>query len=188
MARANRSHDNGRFASCGGERLVYVWDVATGRIVRRLAGHFQRINTLDFNKDATVLASGTMTRDPRAAGTKSRLGLLLMSNCPCMHTGSYDATVRLWDLRAQTNEPIQVLDQAKDSITSVRVAAHTILVGSVDGSVREYDLRMGLLRTDHLGGARMPTGQSEAAAGLTVGGLGGDTGQCPSRPCRTAPT
>jgi WD40 repeat protein len=63
-ARVGRSRDNVRFASCGGERLVYVWDVATGAIVRRLAGHFQRINTVDFNEDASVLASGTALGAP----------------------------------------------------------------------------------------------------------------------------
>lgn len=53
-----RSHDNSRFASCGGERLVYLWDVSTGRILRRYQGHFQRINAVDFNSESTVLASG----------------------------------------------------------------------------------------------------------------------------------
>lgn len=66
-------------------------------------------------------------------------------------TGSYDATVRLWDLRANSNEPIQVLNQAKDSVTDVRITPYGVLAGSVDGCVREYDIRVGLIRVDRLG-------------------------------------
>ena len=40
--------------------------------------------------------------------------------------------------------PIQTLDEAKDSVTSVRVYDHQIWTTSVDGSLRSYDVRMGL--------------------------------------------
>ena len=38
--------------------MVFVWDVAAGTIVRRLQGHFGKINAVAFNSDAQVLASG----------------------------------------------------------------------------------------------------------------------------------
>ena len=47
--------------------------------------------------------------------------------------------------------PIQTLTEAKDSITSVVLTDHTLLTGSVDGYVREYDLRAGQLREDYIG-------------------------------------
>ena len=28
-----------RFASCGGDRQIFLWDVASGRTIRKLAGH-----------------------------------------------------------------------------------------------------------------------------------------------------
>lgn len=37
---------------------MFVWDVASGQIVRRLQGHFGKINALAFNTDAQVLATG----------------------------------------------------------------------------------------------------------------------------------
>lgn len=52
------THDNAKFASCGGDKTVFVWDVASGTIVRRLQGHFGKINAVAFNNDAQVLASG----------------------------------------------------------------------------------------------------------------------------------
>lgn len=57
--RTSRSHDNAKFASSGGDRSVFVWDVATGVTSRRLAGHMGKVHTVEFNADASVLASGT---------------------------------------------------------------------------------------------------------------------------------
>jgi mitogen-activated protein kinase organizer 1 len=53
-----RAHDNAKFASCGGDKTVFVWDVASGTILRRLQAHFGKVFTVGFNKDAQVLASG----------------------------------------------------------------------------------------------------------------------------------
>ena len=52
---------------------------------------------------------------------------------------------------AQSRAPIQVLDQAKDSISALHVGATEIISGSVDGHIRTYDLRKGELRSDYLG-------------------------------------
>lgn len=48
----------------------FLWDVATGKTIRRLHGHTHRVNTAAFNSDASILASG-----------------------------SYDSSVRLWDCK-----------------------------------------------------------------------------------------
>ena len=53
-----RAHDNAKFASCGGDKVVFVWDVPTGKSLRKLSGHFGKINAVAFNTDAQVLASG----------------------------------------------------------------------------------------------------------------------------------
>ena len=44
-------------------------------------------------------------------------------------SGSYDATVRCWDTRSKSKEPIQILNDAKDSVPSVQISDHTILTG-----------------------------------------------------------
>lgn len=102
--------------------MAFLWDVATAKTLRRFEGHNGRINSADFNADGSVLV-----------------------------TGSYDTTSRLWDTKSQSRKPIQVLEDAKDSISSVHVIGHEIVTGSVDGRVRNYDLRMGRCFVDVIG-------------------------------------
>ncbi|KAJ3098169.1 WD repeat-containing protein 83 [Phlyctochytrium planicorne] len=116
-----RAKDNSRFVSVGGDRAVFVWDVGTGAIIRRFIGHGARVNAVAFNLDNTVAVSG-----------------------------SYDATVRFWDLRSQNVAPIQILTDAKDSISSVKVSGHQILTGCIDGIVRTYDIRFGRMEADDI--------------------------------------
>jgi len=115
------AHDNSKFATVGGDKAAFLWDVTSGNIIRRLQSHTQRINTVAMNKESTLL-----------------------------FTGSYDSTVCIWDLRAGAREPIQILTQSKDSITSICLTESEIVVGSVDGKLRIYDIREGLLLVDDL--------------------------------------
>eukprot|EP01041_Mallomonas_annulata_P004380 gene4380-8723_t len=118
---ATISHDNSKFASAGGDRSAFLWDVGTGRVIRRIQGHNQRINTIKMNEDSTVLL-----------------------------TGSYDKTLRIWDLRSNTRDAIQILDDFKDSVTSIERTQYEIITGCVDGKIRIYDIRAGMLQSDDL--------------------------------------
>lgn len=115
--------DNARFASVGGDKQVFLWDVSTARTLRRWSGHFGQVNCVDFGGEGdSVVVSG-----------------------------SFDATVRLWDCKAGSTKPIQVLEEAGDSVSSVHVVGCEIVTGSVDGRVRVYDLRMGMVFADMIG-------------------------------------
>ena len=37
--------DNSRLASCGGDRQVFLWDVSSGRIVRKFRGHDSEVRS-----------------------------------------------------------------------------------------------------------------------------------------------
>ena len=65
--------------------------------------------------------------------------------------GSFDATVRLWDCKSQSTKPIQIFEESKDSVSSLHVVGHEIVTGSVDGQIRIYDLRMGMVYVDVIG-------------------------------------
>ncbi|CAM9982030.1 unnamed protein product [Discosporangium mesarthrocarpum] len=113
--------DNSRFASCGEDKIAFIWDVSTGKVVRRMQGHEQRINACCFNGEGSVL-----------------------------FTASYDKTVRAWDMRSQNRSPIQTLLGCKDSATSVAITptGDEIVVGCVDRRVRTYDVRAAKVHED----------------------------------------
>ena len=126
--------------------MVFLWDVATGRVIRKFKGHSQRVNCISFNH---TIEAGKNAED-----------------CSVLVTGSYDKSIKIWDCKSNNYEPIQVhhsshseseltnrkvMEDAKDSITSVFVSKYEIIASSVDGSVRTYDIRKGTLYTDHIG-------------------------------------
>lgn len=67
-------------------------------------------------------------------------------------SGSRDNSVMCWDVRSRAQEAVQILREAKDTISSVRVTDHEILSASFDGKIRRYDIRVGEVLTDYLGG------------------------------------
>mmetsp|Transcript_16314 Transcript_16314/g.41484 ORF Transcript_16314/g.41484 Transcript_16314/m.41484 type:complete len:311 (-) Transcript_16314:19-951(-) len=113
--------DNSQLASCGGDRQVFQWDVASGRIIRKFAGHDGVTNSVVFSKDCSVLVSG-----------------------------GYDKCVKVWDCRARNFHAIQSIAPFRDSVTAVLVDGTDILAGSVDGTVRRFDVRVGAMHTDEL--------------------------------------
>jgi WD40 repeat protein len=53
------SGDNSRFASVGGDRQVFLWDVEQGGTVRRWSGHNARVEAVQFAGEGdTVVVSG----------------------------------------------------------------------------------------------------------------------------------
>lgn len=147
--------DNASFASCGGDKAVLIWDVSSGTVTRRLQGHFGKVNVVKY-------AGG-------GGGAKDGAGNVLVS-------GSFDSKVMIWDMRsvqaalilrcllkknlivrAVSRLPIQTLQEARDSITSISIPPSSaggaeIITGCVDGVVRSYDVRMGKLVGDTIGG------------------------------------
>lgn len=47
--------DNARFASVGGDKQVFYWDVATARTLRRWIGHLGRVNCVGFGGEGDSL-------------------------------------------------------------------------------------------------------------------------------------
>lgn len=143
--------DNARFASSGGDRAVFLWDVATATTLRRFGasapdGHSSRVNCVAFAGDGdSVLASG-----------------------------GFDTTVKLWDCRAGGGggRPIQTLNDAKDGVSAVVVRGPEIVAGSVDSRVRAYDVRMGRCVVDVAAGPVTSLCMSRDGAALLVGSLG----------------
>lgn len=123
--------DNARFASGGGDKSAVLWDVASAKVTRRLGvatgGHSGKIESVKFGGEGDSVVV----------------------------TGSYDATVRLWDIKAAGGRPLMVLSEGKDSVSDVAVTGWEVGAACVDGRVRWYDLRMGVCLVDVVGGKCM---------------------------------
>lgn len=48
------------FAFPGTDKTILLWDIASGDMVAQLKGHTDTIYTLDFSRDGTLLASGSL--------------------------------------------------------------------------------------------------------------------------------
>jgi len=114
---------NDRFVSGGGDKTVFLWDVASATTLRRFTGHLGRVNAVAFagEGDAVVVS------------------------------GSYDGTVKLWDTKSNSYKPLMSWSEGRDSVSSVQVVGAEVLVGCVDGRVRSYDLRIGCVDVDVIG-------------------------------------
>lgn len=121
---------------------MFLWDVAAASTISRFPGHTAKVNTVAFSADSAVLASG-----------------------------SDDATVALWDCRSGSKRPIQTLRHAKDSVSSVKIYGSDIVVGSVDGYTRIFDVRNAQLTSNLIGHPVTSVTQSRDGQSLLVSSL-----------------
>ena len=121
------SADNASFASCGGDRSVFLWDTSAAQTIRRFgsntdAGHTARVNCVRFagEGDAVVVSGGD------------------------------DRRVLAWDCRSRDARPVAEMAEARDGVAGLwcPTGVPVVVSGSVDGRVRWYDLRMGVVKTD----------------------------------------
>jgi mitogen-activated protein kinase organizer 1 len=117
------------------QKTLVISDLVTQQLKRRLQGHH----------------TGTINAVAAARHAEAYL------------SASYDGTVAIWDGRSSDYKPIQVLKDAKDSVTDVHVVQREddgscssmngakIRTASIDGVIRTYDLRQGLVDSDDCG-------------------------------------
>ncbi|EHA28488.1 hypothetical protein ASPNIDRAFT_124584, partial [Aspergillus niger ATCC 1015] len=131
--------DNSRFASVGGDRQVFLWDVEQGGTIRRWSGHNARVEAVQFaGEDDSVVVSGKF--------------VLIYMHALVMITDGADTTINIWDTKSNSYKPIQTLTEARDTVSSLHVhmPTYSIASASYDGRVRVYDIRMGRTLVDVL--------------------------------------
>jgi mitogen-activated protein kinase organizer 1 len=126
------------------DKTLVVHDVVTGQCLRRI----------------------TNAHEQHQQGAGRINAVAMSANSQAYLSASYDATVRIWDARSVQNShrPMQILSEATDSVTAIHVQQQSsgggggggtaiIRTASVDGIVRSYDLRKGLVYCDDVGSA-----------------------------------
>ncbi|KAI6232697.1 VID27 domain-containing protein [Aphelenchoides fujianensis] len=115
------SCDNAMILAGGRDCQPTIFDVESGKMLKRWREHGGVINAVAFNEDSRVALSA-----------------------------SQDATIRCFDVRTRSGA-FQVIDEATDNVLCMDVSGHEIVSGSADGHVRLYDIREGRLFVDFVG-------------------------------------
>jgi hypothetical protein len=148
---------DGKRALTGGEdATLRLWDVATGKEIRKFEGHRDAVATVAFSADGRLAASGGSDRtvriwDVETGKERARLDghlggvrcVAFSSNGQFLLSGGEDAVVRLWDVgRAKE---VRSFAGHTGAVTAVAFSPgdSQALSGSRDRSVRVWAVKSG---------------------------------------------
>lgn len=152
--------------SGGQDKNINLFNARTAELVSTFSGHSQEVFDLALPPPplATSPSSPTATTFLSASGDRSvalwdvptqRILRRFTAHSHRVSAVQYvgqqglasasDRVVRIWDIRLAGKVPVAKLEEAQDGVLGLHLSDHQILTGSIDGFVRCYDLRMGLL-------------------------------------------
>jgi RNA polymerase sigma factor (sigma-70 family) len=148
---------DGRLFAAGmrSDRLVYVWDVATTKELRRWPYHALFVSPLCFSPDGKTLAvggtslrlldvsSGKEVETPAGHQSTVRHVAFLPDGETALTIGAMENTVHFWD--AVTGRERQRLELPPDKLTSIEVTFNkdTVIVAGPDRMIRTWSLTTG---------------------------------------------
>jgi WD40 repeat protein/serine/threonine protein kinase len=155
------SPDGRRLASAGYDRIVRLWDTATGHEVLALRGHADLVGRVLFSPDGQRLASasadGTVRVwdaspfDENANPTIRTIsghdgeffGVAFSPDSQLLASASTDGAIKLWD--AQTGQEVHAFHGHKEAALCVAFSpdGQRLLSGSMDKTARLWDARTG---------------------------------------------
>ncbi len=149
------SPDGNRAVSGGKERLIHVWDTASGRVLQTFAKQTQEIRAVAWSPEGTQLAwaAGVSIRlgDPSTGQEQHRLGghsdavraLAFTAEGQRLVSAAEDKTVRLWDM--PTRREVIRMARHTAGVTSCAAAPDGSIAvsGGRDQTLRVWDLRHG---------------------------------------------
>lgn len=153
------SSDYKYLLSSSQDSTIRIWSMKTSKEISKFEGHIGSVNSIAINSNNSEIVSGGS--DYSVGWWDVERGCLIRKqrwhtgavnsvcyndNCEFTISGSFDSKVKIWDTRSLSS--VQVLDDAKDSITAVATTRFEIVSCCVDGSLRIYDVRQGCLTTD----------------------------------------
>lgn len=116
-------------ASAGGELygrgdcIIRLWDIVSGKEIRRLEGCKQAIKTIAFSPCGSFLASGEV--NPKRGG---------------------DCSIKLWDLLSETEEISKRGEKGDDNLTTLLNDGKYLAQLHADNTIKIWDTASGLLK------------------------------------------
>ena len=107
---------------------VFLWDIITGQLIRTFQGHTDSVTALAFYQNGRQLVSG-----------------------------SWDGTIRIWDLQSgQEILPKLLTDQQR--VNSISISVDRLIASGPDASILTWDLSVSPPPITHISNSRVSTG------------------------------
>ncbi|KAE9466102.1 hypothetical protein C3L33_01952, partial [Rhododendron williamsianum] len=147
---AARFNADGNYClSCGKDRTIRLWNPHRGILIKTYKAHGREVRDVHCTQDNSKLSS--CGGDRQVFYWDVATGRVIRKFRGHDSEVWYDRSVRAWDCRSHSTEPIQIIDTFLDSVMSVSLTKSEIVAGSVDGTIRTFDIRIGREISDDLG-------------------------------------
>jgi WD40 repeat protein len=146
------SHDSAKLATTAWA-TIKIWDRKSGALLLSSSGHNDRITSMVFSHDSTILASSSEDHDviiwdasrgtllQTLEGHSDRVTSVTFSNdSAILASSSYDRTIKIWD--TNTGACMQTLKGHSDRVTTLSFARDStrLASGSHDTTVKIWDV------------------------------------------------
>ncbi|CAH0719813.1 unnamed protein product, partial [Brenthis ino] len=144
------------FATGAADRVIKIWDLASGKLKVSLTGHVSTVRGLEVSSRHPYLFSCGEDRQVKCwdleynkvirhyhGHLSAVYTLALHPTLDVLVTAGRDATARVWDLRSKAN--VHTLAGHTDTVASLacQAAEPQIITGSHDSTIRLWDLAAG---------------------------------------------
>ncbi len=143
-------------ASCSHSRSLKLWDFNTGKCLKILRGHTNKVRQLSFNSSGTILAScgndkiiklwdvNTGKCIKTLQGHTGKIFTVAIApNGNILASGSNDSSVRVWDI--STGTCLNTLQGHKNAVLSIAFThdSKILVTGGSDQTIKLWDIRTG---------------------------------------------
>ncbi|OXU25939.1 hypothetical protein TSAR_003497 [Trichomalopsis sarcophagae] len=147
------------FATGSADRVIKIWDLATGKLKISLTGHISSVRGLAFSQRHPYLFSCGEDRQVKCwdleynkvirhyhGHLSAVYSLALHPTLDILLTAGRDCTARVWDMRTKAN--VHTLTGHTNTVASVITQVHDpqVITGSHDCTIRLWDLAAGKSR------------------------------------------